>query len=81
MRFCDSKNPNIDASVSLQPCFESGSWHKTSTVWFVKSGVQFRFGNAKSLTAVVGKKNKGYLPYKSINEGTIYIAGLGFPAF
>jgi hypothetical protein len=73
--------PNVDISVSQQPYFESGSWYKTSTVWFVKSGLQYKFGNAISLTASVGRKNKGYLPHTSINEGTIYSAGFGFPAF
>jgi hypothetical protein len=73
--------PNVDVSVSQQPYFESGSWYKTSTVWFVKSGLQYKFDNAISLTASVGRKNKGYLPHTSINEGTIYSAGLGFPAF
>jgi hypothetical protein len=73
--------PNVDISLSQQPYFESGSWYKTSTVWFVKSGLQYKFDNAISLTVSVGKKNKGYLPHTSISEGTIYSAGLGFPAF
>ncbi len=50
--------PNVDISVSQQPYFESGSWYKTSTVWFVKSGLQYKFANTLSLTASVERRTR-----------------------
>jgi hypothetical protein len=73
--------PNIDAAISRQPYFGSGSWSKISNVWFIKSGIEYKPAGATSLTASVGKKNQGYLPHTLLNEGTIYSIGISFSAF